>query len=283
MTVSPWFRSGSAGWFGLIALALLGLSSVSTVGEAEQAVILRAGEPDRVINRFKPESAETRSGAGLAFHVPLLESVVRLPRGLLTLASSGQTVRTTDMQGLVIDTAVTVRVIDPARLVRKFGSSERIDGEIQAWLPGLLKAELGKLDSGQLQLTSGGGATGRIRAALDARLRESGVQVIDLRIERAVLPAGAQQDTLQAMGDRREAIAGEERNRGVRDYQQITSQAEAEAANILQASAGRDPEFYDFYRALRSYEAVLAHPDRKDKATIVLPPDSGYLRQFNIR
>ncbi len=277
------FHASSAGWLGLAAVALLGFSSVAVVSEAEQAVILRMGEPDRVINRFKPEDARGASGAGLAFHVPLMESIAKLPRGLLTLTSEGLTVRSTDMQGLVLDTAVTVRVIDPVRLVGKLGSTERIAAEIDAWLPGMLKSELGKLDSGQIQLTGGGGAAPRLRAGLDAKLRKSGVQVIDLRIERAVLPAGAQQNTLLAMGERREILAGEERNRGAREVQQITSDAEAEAAAILQASAGRDPEFYDFYRAMKSYESVLAHPDRKDKATIVLPPDSGYLRQFNSR
>jgi modulator of FtsH protease HflC len=277
------FGLGSAGWFGLGAVVLLGLSSVSMVGEAEQAVILRMGQPDRVINRFKPEAAATRSGAGLALHVPLFESVAKLPRGLLTLASDGQTVRTADQQTLVLDTAVTVRVIDPVKLVGTRGTPERVGSEIQAWLPGLMKAELGKLDSGKIQLTGSSGAAARLRAGLDERLRAIGVQVIDLRIARALLPVGAQQDTLLAMGDRREAIAGEERNRGAREVQQITSEAEAEAAAILQASAGRDPEFYDFYRAMRSYEAIFAHPDRKDKATIVLPPDSGYLRQFNSR
>jgi membrane protease subunit HflC len=281
--MSPRFGISNAGWFGLAAVALLGLSSVSIVDEAEQAVILRANQPDRVINRFKPESAATRSGAGLALHVPLLESVVKLPRGLLTLASDGQTVRTADQQTLVLDTAVTLRVIDPVRLIGQRGSAERIGGEIQAWLPGLMKAELGKLDSGKIQLTGGSGAAARLRAGLDERLRAIGVQVIDLRIARAALPAGAQQDTLLAMADRREAIAGEERNRGAREVQQITSEAEAEAAATLQASAGRDPEFYDFYRAMRSYEAIFAHPDRKDKATFVLPPDSGYLKQFNTR
>jgi modulator of FtsH protease HflC len=283
MTMARYFSAGSASWLALGAIALLGLSSVSAIGEAEQAVVMRMDQPDRVINRFKPEGAAARSGAGLAFHVPLLERVITLPRGLLTLTSTGQTIGTSDMQGLVLDTAVTVRVIDPVRLIGKFGTAERIEQEVRAWLPGLLKTELRKLDSGQIQLTGSGGATARVRAALDTKLREAGVQVIDLRIERAVLPVAAQQETLQTMRDRREALAGEERNRGAREVQLITSEAEAEAASILQVSAGRNPEFYDFYRAMKSYETVLADPSRKDKATIVLPPDSGYLKQFNPR
>jgi modulator of FtsH protease HflC len=128
-------RHSTTGWFALAAVALLSLASVSVVGEAEQAVVLRLGEPDRVINRFKPEAVQPRSGAGVAFHVPLLESVTKLPRGLLTLTNEGQAIRTTDMQGLVIDTAVTVRVIDPVRLVGKLGGADRIAAEIDAWLP----------------------------------------------------------------------------------------------------------------------------------------------------
>jgi modulator of FtsH protease HflC len=184
---------------------------------------------------------------------------------------------------LVLDAAVTLRVIDPVRLVRQIGSAERISREVEAWLPGLMKDELRKLDSGRIGLTGAGGATARLRAALDAKLRGAGVQVIDVRIARVLLPAGAQQDTMLAMASRRESVAAEERNRGAREVQQITSDAEAEAAAILQGSAGRDPEFYDFYRAMNSYKTILADPNRKDKATIVLPPDSGYLRQFNSR
>jgi membrane protease subunit HflC len=85
------------------------------------------------------------------------------------------------------------------------------------------------------------------------------------------------------MAERREGMALSLRAAGAREAQSITSQAEAEAASILQQSAGRDPDFYDFYRAMKSYEATLADPDRKDKATIILPPESGYLKQFNPR
>jgi modulator of FtsH protease HflC len=275
------FRGGGTGWFGLAAAILLGLSSVSVVGEAEQAVIMRMGQPDRVINRFKPETAQTRSGAGLAFHVPLFESVTKLPRGLLTLASEGQNVKTADGQTLALDSAVTLRVIDPVRLASKLGSADAIAGKVQDWLPGLLKAELASRDSGRIQQIGVGGAAPQLRAGLDARLREFGVQVIDIRIARAALPAPVQQETLLAMSERREALAGEEHNRGMREVQQITANAETDAAVILQSSAGRDPEFYEFFRAMHSYEAIFGHPDRKDKATIVLPADSGYLKQFN--
>ena len=47
-----------------------------------------------------------------------------------------------------------------------------------------------------------------------------------------------------------------------------------------QRSADQDPEFYSFYRAMRSYDELYGDPKRKNTATIVLPPDSGYLKHF---
>lgn len=283
MTVASMLRSPAAPWLAIGTLVLLALASVRVIDENEQAVIQRMGEPDRVINRFRPGAPAPVSGAGVALHIPLVERVVTLPRGLLTVINEGQQVGTADRQTLVLDSAVTVRVIDPVRLTRTRGSGERIAAEVGAWLPALLKDELGKRDSAVVQQTGPGSGAAAVQARLDERMRESGVQVIDLRLTRVVLPAGAQSDTLQAMADRREQAVNEERNRGAREVQLITSQAEAEAASLLQQSAGRDPDFYDFYRAMRSYEAIFADPERKDKATIVLPPDSGYLKQFNAR
>lgn len=276
-------RSTAALWLGIGTLGLLAAASVAVVPENQQVVVSRMGEPDRVINRFRPESANAKSGAGLVLHLPLIERLTWLPRGVVTVNSERQSIRTADQQNLVLDTAVTLRVIDPVRLAKKGGSADSIASEVNAWLPGLLKEQLAALNSSQVQLTGASGAAARTRGVLDAKLREAGLQVIDLRIARALLPAGAQQDTLLAMEDRREAVAAEERNRGAREVQQITSDAEAEAAKILEASAGRDPEFYDFYRAMRSYEAIFAAADRKDKATFVLPPEDGYLKHFNNR
>jgi len=42
----------------------------------------------------------------------------------------------------------------------------------------------------------------------------------------------------------------------------------------------KDPEFFAFFEAMRSYEQMYGDPDRKNTTTIVLPPDSGYLKHF---
>lgn len=277
------FRPSYAAWFALGTVSLAAAASISVVQDNEQAVILRMGQPDRVINRFRPETPGQVSGAGVVFRLPLAEQITVLPRGLVTVTNTGQELRTADRQTLLIDTDMTMRVFDPVRLVEGPGGREGIERELGAWLPAILREELGKLNASQVLLTGSGGAAARIRAELDKRSRSYGVQVIDLRIAGAAFPAGDQAGALAAMRERREALTQDVNLKGATAAQAITSQTEAQAATILQASAGRDPEFYDFYRAMRSYDAILANPQRKDKTTIVLPADEGYLKHFNKR
>jgi membrane protease subunit HflC len=274
------WRLGSGAVFALAVLVLLALASVTVVGENQQAVILRGDQPDRVVNRFRPAGP---SGAGAILTMPLAERVVVLDRGLFNHSAREQTVGAIDQPKLVVDADATLRIFDPVRLVKRLGSSQALASRIDSLLTGILRNELAKVDSARIALPSAGGALPRARQALDAALREYGVQVIDLRLSRTSLLTGARQATLASMAERREAMARDERALGTREAQRITSEAEAQAASILQQSGGRDPEFYDFYRAMKSYEATLADPDTKDKATIILPPDSGYLRQFNPR
>ena len=70
------------------------------------------------------------------------------------------------------------------------------------------------------------------------------------------------------------------RAQGQRNAQIIEAGAEAEAANIYAASFGKDPKFYDFYRAMKSYEVTFAKPANKAGTTILLSPGNDYLRQF---
>ena len=46
------------------------LASVVVVPETEQAVVLRFGEPVRVINRFRTDADFGQTGAGLSLRIP---------------------------------------------------------------------------------------------------------------------------------------------------------------------------------------------------------------------
>ena len=59
--------------------------------------------------------------------------------------------------------------------------------------------------------------------------------------------------------------------------------AQAQAAKIYATSFGKDPAFYDFYRAMQSYDATFSNTKNNGQSTIILSPDNEYLRQFRGR
>lgn len=278
-----WFPSLRGTVLALAGIGLVTLSAVSLIADDQQAIVLRMGKPDRMINRFTPAPATGGQGAGLIAHVPLLERVVRLDRGLVSLTAPALAVRSRDQQGFNLDLSGKYRIIDPVRAVRTAGDQAGLNAQLTALLPALAQAEFARIDAAHIAQPGSGGAWARLRAALDARARTYGVQVVDLRVQRVALPEAAQQAALARMKNEREALALSASDEGVQQAMQIRSEAEVEAARIIGIGASRDPEFYDFYRAMNSYETMLADPARRDRATLILSDDNAYLKQLNGR
>ena len=104
-------------------------------------------------------------------------------------------------------------------------------------------------------------------------------QVIDVRIKRADLPDGTPlESAFQRMRTAREQEASTILAQGQKNAQIIRATADAEAARIYANSFGKDPQFYDFYRAMQSYDTTFAKGGAD--SSIILSPDNDYLRQF---
>ena len=274
-------RRARAGLFLVAALALLAASSVVVVSEGEQAVITRFGAPLSVVNRFRPDGAAAQSGAGAVLKLPFVDRVIWLARGLQGYSLGDQKVHTADAQVLLVNTDVTYRIIDPVRLVSSLGGGDKVGEQIGAILPSLLEEELSQRAAMAIAQPGSGGGARQILSALDAKLRTYGVQVVDLRIGRVILPEGGQKLAFARMEDRHNQQAGEISDASAQEASQIVADGDALAATILQKSAGQDPAFYDYFSALRSYGTIFGDPARKGAATIVIPPGSDYLKHFN--
>lgn len=274
---APFARSRAALFlFGTLAI-LAGLC-VTAVPETSQAVVTRMGEPVRVVNRWTPGS--TAGGGGMLIHLPVVEQVAWVDRGLFGFTAERVPVRAADQAPLLVDATVTLRAFDPVKLVNNAGTTDKAVTQLRDALAALAQQELGSVDAARLLLPGSGGATARLRAALDQRARPLGLQVIDLRLGGAALPEGELQQTYERMQADRERLAANEAEAGAREAERIATDARTEAARVLGASAGKDPQFYDFYRAMRSYEVVFADPRNKGATTIILGPDNEYLKQF---
>jgi len=265
----------------LVALALAALSSLIVVSETEEAVILRLGEPVRVINRFQPGADFGATGAGLTWRIPFLETMTRIDKRMLTVPMDRQQVLSADQQPLEVDAYARIRVIDPVRMVKSAGTTERLIEQLQPILSSVLRQEMGKRTFQSLLTAERGQAMRNIRLGLDTEARQYGAQIIDVRIKRADLPVGTPLDSaFSRMTNAKEQEAATILGQGERDAQIIRAEAQATSAKIYADSFGKDPQFYDFFRAMRSYDATFSNPKNPGSSTIILSPDSDYLRQF---
>ncbi|UVI39603.1 protease modulator HflC [Qipengyuania spongiae] len=263
----------------LIVLALAAISSIVIVPETQQAVVIRTGEPDRVINRFDPNEPYGSTGAGLAFRIPLVERVQMVDRRIQDLDMEGETVLSNDQQRLEVNAYARFRIYDPVLFVERAGSEQLLRNQLEPILTSVLRQELGRRTFASLLTPERGTAMTNIRDALDRQARQYGAQVLDVRIKRADLPQGT---PLQAAFTRMESDRQEEaetiRAGGRRDAQIIRAESEADAARIYADAYGKDPEFYDFYRAMQSYRTTFQSGE--GQSSIIMDNSNEYLRQF---
>jgi membrane protease subunit HflC len=266
----------------IIALAALVIAfflSVIVVPETQQGVVIRTGEPVRVINRFRPNVAYGQTGAGVVFRIPFLERVQLIDKRVLDLDMERQEVLSSDQQRLQVDAYARFRIIDPVRMVENAGTEENVALQLQPILGSVLRQELGRRTFASMLTAERGQAMTNIRNTLDRQARQYGAQVIDVRIKRADLPEGTPLEAaFRRMDTDRKQEAETIRARGARDAQIVRANAEAEAARIYSDAYGKDPEFYDFYRAMQSYRQTFMGGE--GESSFILDSDNEYLRQF---
>lgn len=264
---------------GAIVFIVALLSSVVIVPETHQGVVIAAGKPVRVFNQFRPEVPYGQTGAGLQLRVPIYEQVRMIDRRVLDLDMERTQVLSNDQQRLQVDAYARYRIIDPVKLVERAGTESQLEAQLLPILTSVLRQELGRRPFSALINAERGTAMANITAALDKQARTYGAQVLDVRIKAADLPEGRPLDAaFTRMETDRQEEAATIRAAGQRDAQIIQAEASAQAAKIYADAYGKDPRFYDFYRAMQSYRQTFLVGE--GQSSMVLSDDSEYFRQF---
>ncbi len=265
-----------------LVLFLIG-STFSIVPETRQAVVLRLGKPISIYNPYRANEAFGQTGSGLKVRVPFLDQIVWIDKRIQSVTMERQQVLSTDQLRLQVDAFARYRIVDPRQMYISAGTEERVADALKPILGSALRNELGKRQARLLLNPERSEVMTNIRRSLNVVARQYGAQIVDVRIMRTDLPDGAPlQNTFQRMRSAREQEALTIRAEGARRAQEIRGQADADAAKIYAASFGKDPQFYDFYRAMQSYRLSFA-PDASGETTAILSPDNDYLRQFRGR
>jgi membrane protease subunit HflC len=281
------FMRNPAGWaIAAIAAVVLTTSMFAVVPETKQALIVRVGQPVRIVNAYDPREGFGNTGAGLIARIPFVENIVWIDKRVLAFEMPGQSVLSTDQLRLEVDAFARFRIVDPLRMYIRAGNERRVAEALRPILGSALRNELGKRPFAALLSPERGQMMDNIQAGLNRIARQYGAEIVDVRIKRADLPDGTPlESAFQRMRTARQQEALTIRAQGAQQAQIIRADADAAAARIYADSFGKDPDFYNFYRAMQSYRHSFGTDGTNGggQSSIVLSPDNEYLREFRGR
>ncbi|MEC9250742.1 MAG: protease modulator HflC [Pseudomonadota bacterium] len=280
---------------GLVILGLavfIGLQSVYTVNEREQALIVYLGEPVQSVN-------ESGDEAGLHFKVPFFMNVLKFDRRNVEFDMQPEEIQASDQVRLVVDAFLRYRIVDPLRFYQTVRDERGAQLRLRSIMDDSLRGVIASIPS--QDVISGQRATlmERVQAQVEGQVatQNLGIEVIDVRILRADLPQQIAERVFQRMRSEREQEAARIRAEGEQDATEIRADADRQATiieaearaeserirgegdaqrNAIYATAyGRDVEFFEFYRSMQAYELAI-----QNGTPIVIPPDSEFFEYF---
>jgi len=279
--------SGIVALIVLLAVIIIGYSTIFTVRQTEQVLVVRLGEPVRVVTE-----------PGLNFKMPFIDSVISIDKRILDLENPAQEVIASDQKRLVVDAFARYRIKNALRFYQSIGSIQGANIQLTTLLNASLRRVLGEVTFIQVVRDEREALMNKIRDQLDKEADGYGISVVDVRIRRADLPEANSQAVYQRMQTERQREAAEFRAQGGQKAQEIRSKADREATviiaeanstsetvrgtgdgerNRLFAEAyGKDADFFAFYRSMTAYENSLKGNDTR----FLLRPDSEFFRFF---
>jgi modulator of FtsH protease HflC len=276
-------------WMAIVAgLLILGVLLISfpIVPETKQAVIVRFGKPERILNRYGANLPIGAAGAGLSYRIPFVDQIVWIDKRVLAVDMEPQPVLSTDQRRLMVDAFARYRIVDPLLMYIRSTTEENLQSQLQRILRSEVRNELGKQPFAALLSPERQGVMDDVRNSLNIQAAKFGVKIIDVRIKKTDLPDGAPlQSAFESMRTARLQEARSIRAQGAKQAQIIRAQADADASKTYAASFGKDPQFYDFYRAMQSYQTTFVGDGQEKVArtNIILSPQNDYLKEFSGR
>ena len=274
----------------VIGLVLVGIGlSAFTVNEREQAIKLRLGEVVKA--DFEP---------GLHWKIPVIHTVRKFPKRILTISDRPERVFTAENEALEVDFFVKYRIVDPVRFYISTGGALILANDrLSEIIKNAVVTEFGK------RTVNDAISVGRAELMRDmletaaGTAQDLGVELIDFRVKQVEFMEDVRNSVYQQMAAERARIATERRAEGrqieqerraaadrertviladaYRDGQKIRGEGDARAAEIYANAYNKDPEFYAFYRSIDAYRKSMG----KEGDLLVLDPDNDFFRYLN--
>src|SRR5205814_524587 len=161
----------------LLLAAIVAYSSLFTVQQTEQALVVRLGRP-----------VDVATQPGLHFKAPFIDTVIPIDKRILDLENPSQEVIASDQKRLVVDAFARYRIKDALRFYQSVGTIQAANLQLTTLLNASLRRVLGEVTFIQVVRDEREALMGRIRDQLDHEADGYGIQVVDVRIRRADRP-----------------------------------------------------------------------------------------------
>jgi len=271
----------------LVVLGIVGYSSVYTVHETQQALVLQFGNPVKTVQL-----------SGLNFKMPFVQDVQFMEKRILDFDAPPVEAVAADKKRIVVDAYARFRISDPLRFYQTVNNEVTARNRMAPIVNSSLRNVIGRVNLETLLSGERNRLMLEIRGLVNNEAKKLGIEIIDVRIKRADLPEANSQAVYDLMRAERIRIATEIRAEGAERSQKITATADRQRTvllanaqksseimrgqgdalrnNVFADAYTKDPEFFAFYRSLQAYRTAL----QAGNTTMVLSPNSDFFSYF---
>ena len=272
---------------GLI-LALI-LNSIFVIDEKEDGIVFQFGE-----------AIKSDLPTGLNFKLPIVQNVKKYDSRLQTLDEEPNRILTVESKYLIVDSFVKYKITD----VRTFydatsGSFVNLNNLLGQRTAFELKNQFGRRTVTELVSGERDQLMTAMRDNLGDSVSDLGIEIIDFRVKRIDLPPELSNSVYERMRSERNRLAEELRAEGnelsneirstadkekviilaeaYKTSEQIRGDGDATAAAIYAESFSGDPEFYEFTRSMKAYDATF----NNKSDVLLIDPKSDFFKYLN--
>lgn len=273
---------------GGLLIVVAGLS-LFTVNEREQAIKLQIGQV--VSSEYEP---------GLHWKIPIVQSVRKFPRRILTITDRPERVFTAENESLDVDFFVKYRITDPVRFYTSTGGIREVaDERLREIVKNAVVTEFGKRTVSEAISVGRAELMRDLLVTAEPTAQDLGVDLIDFRVKKVEFMKEVSESVYAQMEAERQRIAAERRAEGranaeeqraeadkqrtiilaeaYRDSEIIRGDGDARAAEIYANAYTKDPEFYAFYRSINAYKRSIGNSND----LLVIDPNNEFFRYLN--
>ena len=253
-----------------------------------------------LVRQFGALVGDPKTEPGLYVKWPLVQDVVRIDSRLLDYEAAEFEIIAGDQKRLVVDAYARFRISNARQFVETVpGGEPTLQGILDSLINSEIRGVLSAVPLHAVLTEQRATLMDDITKRVNAKTRDLGVKVVDVRIKRADLPQANSQSVYNRMKTDREREAGLLRAEGDEENQRIKAtadrevavikaeaglkaqitmgEADAEATRVYAAAFERDKDFYAFWRRMEAYKQAFG----AGGSTMILSPDNDFFRYFN--